>query len=76
MNLPPALGWLGLAGYVIAWNRTQARTLSSGCHAALTKPLTAVPTLLAIGTTAAHLLNVIPHQVDPFHLVGKLRRRP
>lgn len=62
-------GWIGLglgvAAYEIACPKGE--TLSEGVDRALEQPLSRVLALGGIAITAAHLANVLPQKVDPFH---------
>lgn len=67
-----AWGWAALAGGVVAWDMFAPETLSEGVDRALehNKPLT----YAAVGTTALHLLNMLPESIDPIHQFGKRAR--
>lgn len=61
--------WLGLgmgvATYEILCPRGE--TLSEGVDRALEHPMGRYIAMTAIALTAAHLSNVLPQEVDPFH---------
>lgn len=72
MERSGTLGWGILIGGVLAWDILAPETLSGAVDRALDKhPLL---TTLAIGTTALHLLNVLPEQIDPLHHLTRLKR--
>jgi hypothetical protein len=67
-----AIGWAALAAGVFAWDMLAPRTLSEGVDDALERNKTL--TYAAVGTVAAHLLNLLPESVDPIHQFGKRAR--
>lgn len=62
-------GWMalgiGVAAYEIAC--PTGETLSEGVDRALERPLGRVLALGGIAITAAHLANLLPEKLDPFH---------
>lgn len=71
------LGWVGLAGYVIAFDIWAARsegrdTLSQSYWRAVCHPVRRWPTLALSGYLAAHLLHAIPDRYDPLRRLGGL----
>ena len=62
---PATVGWLGLIAYVGAWDAFSNETLSEGVDRAITSHKLA--TFGAVAITGAHLLNLLPEQLDPIH---------
>jgi hypothetical protein len=65
--------WLGLGSGIILYDYfcPEGQTLSEGVDIALEKhPFL---TVLAIGTVALHLCNVLPQRIDPLHQLARLR---
>lgn len=63
------LGWAVLIGGVILWDYFAPETLSGAVDRALEKHRAL--TIGAIAVTGAHLLNILPEQADPIHLVAE-----
>lgn len=66
------VAWIALAAGVVAYEigAPRGELLSEGVDRYLAcRPWV---TRAAVGITAAHLLNLIPRQVDPFHQVAAL----
>lgn len=64
------IGWFGIIAGVVAWDALAPETLSE----AVDRALDSRGRFIAIGSiaiTAAHLLNVLPPQVDPIHLAAE-----
>ena len=61
--------WLGLAAGVTAYEIAcpKGETLSEGLDELLEHKYWRYAVGLAVGTTALHLLNILPTQVDPLH---------
>lgn len=70
---PSTLAWCGLVAGVAAYDILcpQGETMSEGVDRALEHPTKKIAALGAIAITAAHLANLIPQQVDPFHHLTK-----
>lgn len=70
------LAWATLVAGVTAYDYFCAPgdTMSERVDDWLEKPTTRVLALGAIGITAAHLANVLPERVDPFHRLTSLKR--
>lgn len=62
-------GWIALAAGVAAFDRFSNETLSHAMDRALERPYGRYAAIGAVAVTAAHLLNVIPEQYDPFNYV-------
>lgn len=62
-------GWAALAAGVLAYEvaAPQGELLSEGVDKALEHDRYRYLALGAIGITAAHLANMIPERIDPFH---------
>lgn len=72
---PSSYAWAGLAAGVLVYDVLcpLGETLSEGADRALERrPLL---TVALIGTTALHLANLLPEQIDPFHHFVKLARK-
>lgn len=63
-------GWLGLACFVAAWDMYAPQSLTSAFREAATSEhyLIRAAALGGLAVTAAHLLDVLPHEYDPFYL--------
>lgn len=59
-------GWTALAAGVIVWDVVASETLSSAYDRYLQHPVKRVVAVGAVALTAAHLLNCLPKQYDPF----------
>lgn len=73
---PAAVAWSVLAAGVAAYDILcpPGETLSEGVDRALEMQRGKVFALGAIAITAAHLANVLPEKVDPFHKATQLKR--
>lgn len=60
------LGWVGLAAGVVLFDRYAPETLSHAVDRALERPVGRYAAIGAVAITAAHLLNLIPENYDPF----------
>lgn len=71
-----AVGWCGLAGYVVAWDRLcrKGETLSAGADDAHDRH----PWLTLAGAvyTVAHLFGWLPPELDAFKLITLERGKP
>lgn len=74
---PAALAWGALTAGVVAYDVLcpPGETLSEGVDRALELERGRVLALGAIAITAAHLANLLPERVDPFHRATNLKRR-
>ena len=69
------IGWLGIATGVVAWDIMAPESLTHAFHRGMENPRTRPLVLGALAITAAHLLEVIPRQYDPFYIfIDKARR--
>jgi hypothetical protein len=59
-------GWLALGAGVVAFDYLSPETLSHAVDRALECPRSRYAAMGAVAITAAHLLNFIPDQLDPF----------
>lgn len=66
-DLPPAAGWLAIAGVVLAWDVVNVRSLTSYARSHRRA------TWLIGGVVSAHLLGVLPRRLDPFELLQWVR---
>ena len=66
-------GWVAIAAGVAAWDYFAPETLSHAVDRALEHKTWRYAAVGAVAVTAAHLLNVIPEQADPFQ---RLPRHP
>lgn len=63
------IGWVALAAGVAAFDYFAPETLSSAVDRALETPRGRYLAIGAVAVTAAHLLNLIPENVDPFKML-------
>jgi hypothetical protein len=63
------IGWVGLALYIVVWDRYAPETLSKAFERALCHPKGRPLVLLAWSVTTAHLFKAIPPKLDPFLLI-------
>lgn len=65
--------WLGIAGSVAAYDVLcrPGETLSERMDDYMEKPLGKALTVLAVGTVALHLTNILPRQIDPLYQATK-----
>lgn len=63
-------GWMGLTAGVILWDALAPQTLSSAYDRYLEHPVKRIAAIGAVALTGAHLLNVLPPQLDPIQRVG------
>lgn len=70
---PSTVAWCGLAVGVAAYDMLcpPGETMSEAVDRALEHRHKKIMALGAIAITAAHLANLLPEQVDPFHHVTK-----
>lgn len=77
MEISPATkAWIGLAAGIATYEVLcpQGETLSEGVDRAIERnKFTKIATLGAIGITAAHLANLLPKKLDPYHQALKWR---
>ena len=70
------IGWGLVAGAVGVWDTMNQQTMTESFQDALEDPVKKYLALGGMAITCAHLLDVIPHQIDPFHVltsnIGKL----
>lgn len=68
-HLTARRGWIGLGLGIAAFELAcpAGETLSEGVDRALEHPTLRYAAVAGIGITAAHLLNLIPQEYDPFH---------
>ncbi|UOF77999.1 hypothetical protein [Caudoviricetes sp.] len=62
-------GWVALAAGVAAFDYFAPETLSHAVDRALERPMGRYAAIGAVAITAAHLLNLIPKEYDPFCLI-------
>lgn len=60
-------GWVALAAGVAAFDYYMPETLSHAVDRALERPRARYMAIGAVAVTAAHLLNLLPEQLDPFN---------
>jgi hypothetical protein len=64
--------WLGLVAYIttaeVLLMRKSHPLMSQSFDRWLAHPVGRIGCWLVVGTTAAHLLNLLPDKVDPFHI--------
>lgn len=68
--------WGAIVGSVLAYEYLcdENQMLSEVCDRAYEKPIVREATAFVIGSTALHLLNVIPPQIDWIHRLGELKK--
>lgn len=62
-------GWIALAAGVAAFDYLAPETLSHAVDRALERPYGRIAAIGAVAVTAAHLLNLIPREYDPFVMI-------
>lgn len=74
-NLPSKAAWVGLAAGVAAYDILcpEGETMSEQYDRWLDNPRAKYLAIGAVAVTAAHLLNVIPEQYDPFTRLTALK---
>lgn len=69
------IGWIGLAGCVIAWDVLAPETLSHAVDRALEHPSMKYVSWAVGGIVSGHLFNLIPERFDPIqqtaNFIGK-----
>lgn len=60
------VGWIAIAAGVAAFDYFAPETLSHAVDRALERPYGRYAAIGGVAITAAHLLNLIPDQYDPF----------
>lgn len=70
---PSTVAWCGLAAGVAAYDILcpPGETMSEGVDRLLEHPHKRIAALGAIAITAAHLANILPEKIDPFHHLTK-----
>lgn len=74
-----ALGWLGIAAYVVLWDTTQPESLTGAFHRGMENRAGRPFVLAGLGITALHLLDLIPHsprELDPFYIAARTFVKP
>lgn len=73
---PASVAWGVLAAGVVAYDVfcPPGETLSEGVDRALERERGKIFALGTIAITAAHLANLLPERVDPFHKATQLKR--
>jgi len=60
------VGWACIGAFVVAWDVYAPETLSGAVDRALEHPVGKYAAIGGVAVTGAHLLNLLPEQVDPF----------
>lgn len=60
-------------GYIAAWDYSMPESLTHGFERARNHPVGRVLALGTLAVTSAHLLDLLPHQYDPFYLALELK---
>lgn len=68
------IGWGLVAGTVFVADRYLPESMTHAFHRGMENPVSRPFVLGALAVTAAHLLDVIPRQYDPFYLT--IDRKP
>lgn len=63
-----SVGWALLAGGVFLWDKLAEESLTHAFQRGIHNSQSRAFCVGALAVTAAHLLDVIPHKVDPFYL--------
>lgn len=69
-------GWVCLGAFVAGWDALAPETLSSAFRRGLENPRTRYLVLGAWAITSAHLLGLLPDNIDPFRSLEHLQDRP
>jgi hypothetical protein len=70
-----SLGWAGIAGFVLWFDTTRSESLSHAFKRGLENERSRPLMYAALGITALHLLDKIPHapiELDPFYAASNL----
>lgn len=62
--------WAALGACIIALEYVGSESLTHACHRGRESKLGKALIPLAIGVTAAHLMDKIPHQYDPYYVLA------
>lgn len=65
-------GWIALGAGIVAWEALAPELLSEAVDRALLHPRHKWWVRAGIILTAAHLLNILPSWIDPWHGMGKI----
>lgn len=65
------LGWGFLVTGVVAWDVLAPETLSSAYDRYMEHPLKRIIAVGAVAITGAHLLNLLPRQIDPIQQLSE-----
>jgi hypothetical protein len=68
-------GWMALGAFVAAWDVFAPETLSNAIDRAIERPGGRIAVIGTIAITAAHLLNILPEEIDPYNRLGDLSNR-
>jgi hypothetical protein len=68
------LGWAAIGAFVVAWDVKCEESLTHAFRRGYNNPRIRPLLLGAVAITLAHLIDAIPHQIDPFYLL--LHREP
>lgn len=67
----PAKKWLTLGAAIVALEYIGTESLTQGVRDALATPVGKILVPAAIGVTAAHFYDLIPHQYDPYYIAAR-----
>lgn len=67
----PAKKWLALGATIVALEYIGSESLTRGVRDALATPVGKILVPAAIGVTAAHFYDLIPHQYDPYYVAAR-----
>lgn len=65
-----SLGWLALGAGVVLWDATAEESLTHAFGRGMENAISRHAVLAALGVTVAHLLDLIPHSLDPFYRIA------
>jgi hypothetical protein len=68
---PGVVKWGILAGTILALEVVGQETLTGACYRALEHKVGRYVVPFALGFTAAHLLDVIPDEIDPYQWIAR-----
>lgn len=66
-----SLGWLALGAGVVLWDATAEESLTHAFGRGMENAVSRPAVLVALGVTAAHLLDLLPHALDPFYRIAE-----
>ena len=71
LNNESAWKWAALGAVIVGLEYIGDESLTSGVRRALATPVGKILVPAAIGVTAAHFYDLIPHQYDPYYIAAR-----